>query len=271
MFQKLDLSQLDSIPQFFKSPEQIGEIVPILKSIFLTKNLEAKELDKLAGAMRPEKYDPGKEIIRYGDEGNAYYILSKGTVKVIVYKKGTDPYDPQLAEKVQFQKELPKGSGFGELALINNDKRSATIQAVTACEAYSLDSVAFKALVIKSSILKRQQRTKFLNSIKLFDQIDKFQKLKLIDGLKSVEMKQSEFIFHQGDEGHEFYIIEQGEVECLLNDEKCVRILAQPDHFGELALINNEKRSLGIRVKSEICKLLSLDRETFERLLGNIH
>ena len=48
----------------------------------------------MAGAMRPEKYDPGKEIIRYGDEGNAYYILSKGTVKVIVYKKGTDPDDP---------------------------------------------------------------------------------------------------------------------------------------------------------------------------------
>ena len=74
--------------------------MPILKSIFLTKNLEAKELDKLAGAMRPEKYGPGKEIIRYGDEGNAYYILSKGTVKVIVYKKGADPDDPLLKEKV---------------------------------------------------------------------------------------------------------------------------------------------------------------------------
>ena len=175
--------------------------------------------------MKPCKYSEGQEIIRYGDEGNAYYILSKGTVKVIVYTKGTDPNDPDLGSKIQFSKELPPGSGFGELALINNDKRSATIQAVTSCEAYSLDSVAFKALVIKSSILKRQQRTKFLNSIKLFDQIDKFQKMKLIDGLRSIELKASEFVFKQGDEGHEFYIIEEGEVECLLNNEKCVRVL----------------------------------------------
>ena len=100
MFQKLDLTKLENIPMFFKTPEQIGEIVPILKSIFLTKNLEAKELDKLAGAMRPEKYTSGQEIIRYGDEGNAYYILSKGMVKVIVYNKGTDPNDPELADKV---------------------------------------------------------------------------------------------------------------------------------------------------------------------------
>ena len=37
-----------------------------------------------------------------------------------------------------------------------------------------------------------------------------------------------------------------------------------------IALINNEKRSLSIRVKSENCKLLKLDRETFQRILGSI-
>ena len=49
-----------------------------------------------------------------------------------------------------------------------------------------------------------------------------------------------------------------------------VRELNQGDHFGELALINNEKRSLSVRVKSDQCKLLKLDRETFSRILGSI-
>lgn len=49
-----------------------------------------------------------------------------------------------------------------------------------------------------------------------------------------------------------------------------VRSLKQGEHFGELALINNEKRSLSIRVKSESCRCLKLDRETFSRILGSI-
>ena len=81
----------------------------------------------------------------------------------------------------------------------------------------------------------------------------------------------------EGEDGEEFYIIENGEVECLklhtVNNRKgfvLVRSLKSGEHFGELALINNEKRSLSIRVKSEKCKLLKLDRETFTRILGSI-
>ena len=65
-------------------------------------------------------------------------------------------------------------------------------------------------------------------------------------------------------------------MDCLKSVEesedgfKCVRVLTDGAHFGEIALINNSKRSLGIRVKSETCKLLRLDRETFTRILGSI-
>lgn len=49
-----------------------------------------------------------------------------------------------------------------------------------------------------------------------------------------------------------------------------VRSLQKGDHFGELALINNEKRSLSIRVKSATCTVWKLDRDTFSRILGSI-
>lgn len=75
------------------------------------------------------------------------------------------------------------GSGFGELALLYNDKRSATIEAVDDCEAYSLDGSIFKTIIIKSSIEKRSLQAGFLDKIKLFDSLDKLQKLRLVDGL----------------------------------------------------------------------------------------
>ena len=44
-----------------------------------------------------------------------------------VYDKGTDPMDPELEQKIMVVKYLGSGVGFGELALLYGDKRSATI------------------------------------------------------------------------------------------------------------------------------------------------
>ena len=82
-------------------------------------------------------------------------------------------------------------------------------------------------------------------------------------------------MFEEGDQGQEFYIIEEGEVDCLKKSNSSgrlmfVRSLMKGDHFGELALINNKNRSLSIKVSSPELKLLKLDRETFTRMLGSI-
>ena len=52
--------------------------------------------------MQHEKYNDGDVIIRYGDEGTHYFILSKGTVQAIIYKPGTDAKDPQLEDHIMF-------------------------------------------------------------------------------------------------------------------------------------------------------------------------
>jgi|TARA_B110000305_G_C19290653_1_gene564019 CRP-like cAMP-binding protein len=106
-----------------------------------------------------------KEIlIKYGDQGKDYFILSKGSVRVILYEPGTKPDDPDLDKKKTLVKYMGQGSGFGELALLYNDKRSATIEAVSDnCETYTLNGTIFKTIIIKSSIEKRSQQAGFLN------------------------------------------------------------------------------------------------------------
>lgn len=213
-------------------------------------------------------------MITYGDSGRDYFILSEGKVKVKVYKPKSDPRDPNLEQYVMFTKEMNSGAGFGELALIYNDKRSASIIAIEPCECYVLDGVLCKQMIIQSSMQKRSNHAGFLNGIKLFDGLEGQQKLKLVDGLMQINLKKDDFVFKEGDEGMEFFIIEKGEVNCLKDtgsDEfKFVRTLGSGDHFGELALINNEKRSLSIRCKSDEVTLLTLDRDAFTRILGSI-
>lgn len=87
---------------------------------------------------------------------------------------------------------------------------------------------------------------------------------------------QNEFIINEGEEGDYFYILVEGQVECLKNksdqsaEKEHVRYLSRGDHFGEIALIKDVKRSMSIRVKSERCKALALNRSTFTRVLGDI-
>ena len=69
---------LSSLPKFQKSQGQLQEILPFLRKNFLTKHLQEEEIEKIAQSMQPRKFNPKDTIIRYGDTGFEYFILSKG-------------------------------------------------------------------------------------------------------------------------------------------------------------------------------------------------
>lgn len=180
---------------------------------------------------------------------------------------------------------LSSGVGFGEIALLYNDRRTATVRATeddTKC--WCIEGSVYKMVVIKQRFQRRNIKLSFLEKIEMFSHLDKYEKLKLVDGLNSKTLNQGEFVFCEGDEGENFYIIEEGEVECIkyLQNNECesdngneeffhVRDLKVGDHFGEIALIKDVVRSLSVRIKSETAKLLYLNRDDFQRILGNIN
>lgn len=157
-----------------------------------------------------------------------------------------------------------------------NDKRTATVMAATDCITWVLEGKVFKNIIIKSTISRRNIELSFLERVNMFTNLDRYEKLKLIDGLESKRFLKGDFIINEGEEGDYFYIIEEGTVECIKKPEDPsdefihVRDLTRGDHFGELALINDIKRTLSVRVTSEQCKVLALQRATFNRVLGNI-
>jgi len=118
--------------------------------------------------MTKKVFKEGELIIKYGDIGCSYFVLAKGNVKVTVYNKGTDVKDVDKDSSILIVKYLGSGVGFGELALLYNDKRSASIQALETCETYALDGNLFKGMIVKSSIQKRTTKASSLNQVKLF-------------------------------------------------------------------------------------------------------
>ena len=69
----------------------------------------------------------------------------------------------------------------------------------------------------------------------------------------------------QGETGSEFFIIVQGQVQCGKNSASSfvpVRTLSKGAHFGEVALLNNGKRTMTVRALDEV-RLLCIDKEAF--------
>ena len=125
----------------------------------------------------------GESIIKYGDEGNVYYILAKGQCSITVYNEGTDPLHPDLESQVSIVKIIESDLeaspvkpmvGFGEIALLYNDKRTASVKATSDCSLWALDGDVFKKVIAQNSIARRNLSLENLHKVELFKSLDKY-------------------------------------------------------------------------------------------------
>ena len=107
-----------------------------LKKFPLLKNLTDNDLAALETYVSEVDFNEGDNIITEGDIGDTLYILIEGKVDVI--KKTI--YDDEF---VCASLDSSMHCLFGEMAVIDNDKRSATIKAKTACKTLSLNRDGF--------------------------------------------------------------------------------------------------------------------------------
>jgi CRP-like cAMP-binding protein len=132
--------QYYSPPKFEKSQKDTDLIISVLAESFLTSHLNQQDLNLLAGAMQQRVYKADDFVIKYGDVGNEYFILGSGSVDILVYKEGTAPNDPELDKKIAVQKHVSTPMGFGEIALMYNDKRTATVRATSDCICWVIEA-----------------------------------------------------------------------------------------------------------------------------------
>jgi MFS family permease len=97
----------------------------LLQAIPIFSPLSPPVLERLAARLTPVQAQGGEEIIREGDHGDRFYVVSSGEVEVLV--DGRPP------------KREGEGSYFGEIALLRDVPRTATVRAATDVELYALD------------------------------------------------------------------------------------------------------------------------------------
>ncbi|XP_054285552.1 cAMP-dependent protein kinase type I regulatory subunit isoform X1 [Macrosteles quadrilineatus] len=99
----------------------------------------------------------------------------------------------------------------------------------------------------------------------LFSHLDENERSDIFDAMFPVTFLPGETIIQQGDEGDNFYVIDQGEVEVYVNSE-LVTTVGEGGSFGELALIYGTPRAATVRAKTDV-KLWGIDRDSYRRIL----
>ncbi|CAK9787138.1 unnamed protein product [Cutaneotrichosporon oleaginosum] len=262
-----DTSSANAIPTFPKTPEQIERIRFAIKDNFLFKNLdEEQEMDVLT-AMR-EVNIPAKDIIiQQGDAGDYFYIVERGELEVFVKKDGQS-LDLAAGDSETLGKRVVvyhEGASFGELALMHNAPRAASIVSTTPCTLWALDRVSFRTI-----LLDRRQYEAFLAAVPILSSLKPSERAKIADVLESRTFEAGQDVIRHGDMGDEFFLIESGSAAAIKpidGRETVVKQMGKGDYFGELALLNRQTRAATVRATEKL-RVAALGEQAFTRLLG---
>ena len=231
---------------------------------FLFNSLEDKDLQTVIDSFEEKKYKAGENVITQGDEGDVLYLVDSGELDCEkVFKAGDPP---------TYLKKYHTGESFGELALLYNAPRAATIRATTDSTCWALDRECFNNIVKNAAIKRRERYENTLKKVEILKSIDPYELGQICDALKIKLITKGDYIIKQGEEGNDFFILDEGKAhaEKVFEEGKPperVKEYEAGGFFGELALLKNEPRAASI-IADTHCKCLYLDRFAFKRLLG---
>ncbi|KAI4137615.1 MAG: hypothetical protein LQ341_005066 [Variospora aurantia] len=258
-------------PYHAKSAEQLERLKASVSSNFLFSHLPEESSSLVLGAL-VEKPIPAKDIkiITQGDAGDYFYVVEKGTFDIYINTTGTIEPGPQgMGNKVN---SIGPGGSFGELALMYNAPRAATVISTEANSTlWALDRVTFRRILMDSAFQRRRMYESFLEEVPLLSSLTLYERSKIADALETQKFTDGQTIIQEGDKGEAFFMVEQGEAEVYKKDagEQAIKLYKKGDYFGELALLDDKPRAASVKAKGE-CKVATLGKDGFQRLLGPV-
>ena len=253
--------------KIIKTLEQINRIKSKLLSSWIFSNLGKNEIEIVIDAMEEKIFNKNETIINQYENGDCLYIVEEGNLECFKKSKNSE----------KLVRTYSSGDSFGELALLYNCPRAATIKCSSEkCILWSLDRETFNYIVRDAANKKREKYLNFLKNIDILSTIDEYELMQICDSLKTGIFYQNDYIIKENEMGDVFYILEEGECNATKTFEPgkpplIIKNYSNPgDYFGERALISGEPRAANIQVVSDVCKVVSLDRHSFKRLLGPI-
>lgn len=256
-----------SPPNHPKTDEQMKRLREAVARNFIFSHLDEEQTSQVLGAL-VEKQIPAKNlrVISQGDVGDYFYVVEQGKFDIHVSSTGKVELGTEgSGTKVN---EVGPGGSFGELALMYNAPRAATVTSTDVSTLWQLDRVTFRRILMDSAFNRRKMYESFLADVPLLKSLTDYERSRIADALNTEKHPPGYTIIKEGDVGENFYLLEAGKADVFKRGtEASVHSYDKGDYFGELALLNNEPRAASVISATDV-KLATLGKDGFHRLLG---
>lgn len=202
----------------------------------------------------------GDVLITQGDSGAHVFILQVGLLQVDKNNKPVGRMGP--------------GTVFGELAILYNSPRAATVTALEDCVLWVLDRFSFRKIARNIAETTIHKVMSFLAEVPLLRPLSESEREKIAEAVEEVFYPANTTVMCEGDDGDAMYILVKGALKAVKKNATTaggvVKEYIEPGaYFGELALKDNGegKRAASV-ITTTNTTLLKLNRDAFKLLLG---
>ena len=232
--------------------------------VALFSNLKAREFSTLLDAFSRKTAADGETLIKQGDHGDHFYVVQSGKY---------DVYLAAVGRGTQSVKSYAAGDTFGELALMYNTPRAATVKCSEAGVLWELSRTAYRAILIADSAFEDQSTNDFLRRVPLFEGLNEDQISRVAEAADTVTFDVPQKVVNQGDRAEHVYIITKGNAYAQKRGTKERFEMKAKACFGESALALNAGEDARTR-KADVfaeagCTMLKLAVADFHELVGH--
>lgn len=262
-------SSASYVPKVIEKPKSIRELLmSVVTTNILFSSYANEEHNAIVDAFESREIKKDVFVIRQGENGDHFYVVQSGTLDVFV--KGKD------GEQTKVGTSLGPGSCFGELALMYNTPRAASIKSSSDCVLWEIERNIYRGILVYYKYLRNKQYMEFLRNVEIMEKklgsiMSESELEKMTISLEREQYEKGETIIRQGNTGDHFYIIAEGDVGVFRADdkgnEKKLTTLHQGGYFGEKALLKEDVRQASCIAETKVI-CLTLGRDDFIDMMG---
>ena len=256
--------------------DEVAFIKSALENTVVFHQLDETVRDAVAREMTSLEVHAGERMIQEGDMGSEMYLVHSGTFDIFCHRRGAEVKVNSKAA----------GDIFGEISLMFESPRSASVVATSDAVVWMLDRKSFRELTRKVAEEAKSQHLVFLNSVPILASLTVEERIRVAEALEEKTFMPGEIVVEQGStETDYFYIVAKGEavvrvaragdaeggdLDGSVRGMRTVNRLFRADFFGEKALLYDQPRDATVMVPLGGTPLvcLCLGRSVFTDLLG---
>ncbi|XP_072388915.1 cGMP-dependent protein kinase, isozyme 1-like isoform X2 [Diabrotica undecimpunctata] len=218
---------------------------------FMTKILFGDILKAVIPTMYKRFINAGDVIIKEGNKGSHMYVSITGKFEI---------------SNQNFKNTFEDVRVFGELAIIYDAKRLATIKALTDAEIWVLDAVTYQQVLRRYNVKEQEERVNFLIKNDILKNAGEKVLKSAANSLKSESFAGDTAIVTEGEKGDKFYIVRAGTVTVTKKGENFIQTHGKGYCFGERALLEETCRQATVTANPPLVECLTLSRKSFFEL-----